>query len=767
MINTTEENFKAIEDFKEKADQYKNGEIDPLRFKAFRVSMGVYEQREKETYMVRTRVPGGVINLRQFQTINDIAKKYANGRMHLTSRQDIQFQSVKLEDVYDIMNQLIEVGIITKGTGGNTVRNVECAALSGVSVDDVFDVTPYVKEVTNYLIKDPSNMNLPRKYKLAFSNSPVDEANATISDLGFIAKVKDGKKGFEVYGGGGFGGNPRVSLKLTDFIEDKDVIYYVQAMKELFEKEGDRSNKNKARIRYIVVRLGEEKFIQRFEEELAKVKKEKNLDVNIDEAYEKYDVDDVKSIDKELKNIIFPQKQKGRYSVYVHPQSGNLTSEDLDKVLNFINALDYGTSIRVTNTQAFFVRDLKEEDSAKLSNIVLEFASKFNIDNSITCAGASTCQLGLCLSQNLLKGIKKEFKDASDDIKYALPRLYISGCPNSCGVHEKGKIGLSGRANRTEDGLVPMYTIFLGGKVGAGGAKMGEVYGDIPAKKVPKYLYKLAELKSKSSYEDFDEFLDNNKENIGKLIKEFSTLESFAENSDLYYDFGACDKFTLKGRGAGECSTGVIDVIKLDLSNAEGALQKYKNSNEDVDLYSSAVSSARALLVLNGVDTNKDREIFSSFKKIFVETGYVKAEIADLFDTLIDYKLGDIKDIYDKAEDIEYLFNKVKAMYESLDGQLHITLPKEVEKEETEETSADKGKTEYEIIDFRGVKCPINFVKVKVELAKIKSGEKRGFYLDDGAPIDNVPKSVEKEGHRIVNIDTNYDGYNLLIVEKK
>ncbi|AJA49589.1 sulfite reductase [Clostridium pasteurianum DSM 525 = ATCC 6013] len=767
MIEISQDHFKAIEDFKEKADQYKKGEIDPLRFKAFRVSMGVYEQREKETYMVRTRIPGGVINLKQFETINDIAKKYSNGKMHLTSRQDIQFHSVKLEDVYSIMKELIDIGIITKGTGGNTVRNVECAALSGVSADDVFDVTSYVKEVTNYLIKDPSTMNLPRKYKLAFSNSPIDEANATISDLGFIAKVKDGKKGFEVYGGGGFGGNPRVSLKLSDFIEDKDVIYYVQAMKELFEKEGDRSNKNKARIRYIVARLGEEKFIQYFERELARVKSEKDLDVMIDEPYEKYDTEDIKPALGELKNVIFPQKQKGRYAVYVHPQSGNLTSENMDKIFGFIDTLDYGVSIRVTNTQAFFVRDLKEEDSIKLSKIVLEFSSKYNIDNSITCAGASTCQLGLCLSQRLLEGIKKEFKDADDSVKFALPRLYISGCPNSCGVHEKGKIGLSGRASRTEDGLIPMYTVFLGGKVGAGGAKMGEVYGDIPAKKIPKYLYKLAELKSKSPYEDFDEFLDNNKEDIKELVKEFSTLESFAENSDLYYDFGACDKFTLKGRGAGECSTGVIDVIKLDLANAEGALQKYNNTNEDADLYSSAVSSARALLVLNGVDTNKDREIFSSFKKIFVETGYVKAEIADLFDTLIDYKLGDIKSIADKAKDIEYLFSKVKAMYESLDGQLHITLPKEVEKEEKEEAVNSEEKNAYEVIDFRGVKCPINFVKVKVELSKIKSGEKRGFYLDDGAPIDNVPKSVEKEGHKIVNIDTNYDGYNLLVVEKK
>ncbi len=123
---------------------------------------------KNETYMLRTRVPGGVINLKQFQVISELGRKYADGKVRFTSRQDIQFHSVNLEDAYPIMKSLIEVGIITKGTGGNTVRNIECSPLSGVSLDDVFDVTPYMKAATNYLIKDPTTMNMPRKYKTSF-----------------------------------------------------------------------------------------------------------------------------------------------------------------------------------------------------------------------------------------------------------------------------------------------------------------------------------------------------------------------------------------------------------------------------------------------------------------------------------------------------------------------------------------------------------------------------------------------------------------------
>lgn len=487
MIAINEENYKSIEDIKDKSEQYKLATIDPLRFKAFRVSMGVYEQREKETYMVRTRIPGGVINLEQFKCISELGAKYSQGKIRFTSRQDIQFQSVNLESVYPIMKSLIEVGIITKGTGGNTVRNVACSPLSGVSLDDVFDVTPYVKAATNYLIKDPTTMNLPRKYKIAFSNSNEDTANATVSDLGFIAKILNNKKGFELYGGGGFGGSPSVSLKLRDFIEAKDILYYIQAMKNLFEKEGDRTNKNKARIRFIVKRLGQEKFIQLFNEEVDKLKSSVNLDVDVNEnefiLNTSTDIVKEAAVSEELKNILFPQKQSGYYSVYIHPQSGHLSTDNLDAILGFVKNLNYKTSIRVTNTQGFFIRDLKENDAEKLIGMIKDFTSIYNIDNSLTCVGASTCQLGLCLSQNLLTAIKEEFKNTSPEIKSSLPRLYISGCPNSCAQHEKGQIGLHGRARRTEGGLIPMYSVSLGGKVGSGCARMGDAFGDIPAKK--------------------------------------------------------------------------------------------------------------------------------------------------------------------------------------------------------------------------------------------------------------------------------------------
>lgn len=772
LLQLAKGDYQSVEDFSVKAEDYTHGDIDPVRFKAFRVSMGVYEQRQAETYMVRTRIPGGFITLEQFQRISELGRKYANGRIRFTSRQDIQFHSLDLKDVYPIMKGLIEVGIITRGTGGNTVRNIECSPLSGVSLDDVFDVTPYTKAATNYFLKDPSTMNLPRKFKIAFSNSPADTGNATISDLGFIAKIVNGKKGFELYGGGGFGGNPRVSLKLRDFIEAKDILYYLQAMKNLFEKEGGRSNKNRARIRYIVKRLGEEKFIQLFNEEVEQLLVKGNLDVHVieDELTLNASVSHVNkvTVNKELENILFPQKQEGYFSVYVHPQSGNLSVDHLDELLNFLVDLEYQTSIRLTNTQGFFVRDIKGKDVDKIISIIDFFTSRYNLDHSLTCVGASTCKLGLCLSQNLLVAIKEEFKNTESAVKAALPRLFISGCPNSCAQHEKGLIGFHGKAKRCQEGLVPMFSVSFGGEVGSEAAKLGEEYGDIPARKIPEFLRELANLKSTSDYDDFKEFLNHKPSDIKALVNKYTDIEKFNEEENIYYDFGAKERFSLKGRGPGECSIGVLDVIKLDLSNAKSSLEKYKESKDNKDLYASAVSSARALLVLRGVDTNKHREIFKEFEKYFIDTGYVKTSVKGLFESLIDYKLGDLDNIADKFLEIEYLYYRVTAIYESLNGSLEITIAKE---EEVIPFSAEKKdtreNTDYEVIDFRGVKCPINFVKVKVELSKINSGQKIGFYLDNGDPIKNVPQSVEKEGHSIVSIDTNYDGYSLLVIEKK
>lgn len=555
MIQITDEFFRSIDDFKVSAELCDRDELDVAEYRRRIVAMGVYKQRVKGTYMVRLRATGGVIELNQLQAVNEASKKHGHRKIHFTTRQDIQFQVLPIDSIYNIMKDVIKVGITTKGACGDTVRNVGCSPLSGVALDEVFDVTPYVNKVINHLMKDPTALQLPRKYKIAFSNSVEDTGNATMADLGFVAKINNDVRGFEVYGGGGFGGNPRMSLRLADFIEDKDILYYAQAMKEVFENEGDRTNRHKARIRYIVHRLGEEKFLELFNSQLQKVKSEINLDLKIDEKDLNTDREPIQTaeevkktleLNKQYKNILFAQKQLGYYSVYIHPQGGNLSAKNLDKILQLLNNLGYPVSIRLTTTQGFVVRDLKEKDAIELINIAADNLSIYNVGNSVACIGPATCSLGICFSQNLLEAIKEKLKDADEKVKSTLPKLFISGCPNSCGQHQQGMIGFSGRAKRTEDGLIPTYAVSFGGKLGAGIAKIGETYGDIPAKKIPEFILELASLKVNSNFEDFEEFLASKSDEIKDLVKKYSGLESFSENSDLYYDFGSVEKFGVK-----------------------------------------------------------------------------------------------------------------------------------------------------------------------------------------------------------------------------
>lgn len=538
MIEITKEILKSVDEFKENLQLYNEGKIENL--KSFSSIMGIYKEGLTETYMVRPRIPGGCVTIEQLRAISEIAKKYAENKIRFTTRQDIQFHSVKIDNLSNVLDELIKAELTTKAAGGDGVRNVACSPLSGVAVDEVFDVTPYMKAVANYMMEDPKNLKLPRKYKIAFSNSLEDTVNATMTDIGFIARIVEGQRGFEVYGAGGLGGSPRIGIKLEDFIDHKDALYYVQAMKQIFEREGDRTNRHKARLRFVLKRLGEESFREMFRIELNKVREEKDLTLNID--YNQEELENAKEYsekqwNKNYENRIINQKQHGYYSVYIHAQSGNMTTDNLDTILDYLTVLDYKVSIRLTMTQGFLVRDLKEKDAEKLIDLTSDFSSIFNIYNSLVCAGPKICNFGINDSQGLLKKIIETFKNESFEMKNALPRLFISGCQNSCAQPQKGIIGLIGRKKRTEDGMIPTYTILFNGKAQSNGAKLGEAYGEIPAKKIPNFLEELAQLKINSKYVNFVEFIEKKETEIRELVSKYSLLESFSENSDLYSDF--------------------------------------------------------------------------------------------------------------------------------------------------------------------------------------------------------------------------------------
>lgn len=520
MFVPAEYTEKYIENYREKIKEYREKGEEELAFKSFGAVTGVYQERSGRTYMVRPRTPGGIIELAQLKAISKIAGKYSKGQIRFTTRQDIQFHQVDLEDTIKIIDELKKAHIFTVGTGGNSARNVACSPLAGMEKEEAFDVTPYALASTNYIVKDENSVKLPRKLKLSFSGTEEDTGNTAFADLGFIAVKEGGKEKFRVFIGGGFGGGSRLSIELQEKIDPKDILYYTEAVKEFFYKEGDRENRGKARFRHLVKKYGEEEFLRRFYTYLEKAKK-LDLDMDTGKLLSEKDLPSFGQKINFTSSKVIETKFSGVYALYIHPRKGKLKTGDLNKIIHYIEGLSYDVSIRITPTQGFLLRGIRGEEVENLLKIIGPFTSEYPIENSLVCVGADTCRTGIGSSQKLFQRILNRFGKAPHDIKIQLPKLYISGCPSSCGQHLRGEIGFSGKLKKLNGKTESVYLLYLGGAVGKN-RKLAEKRGEIAARDIPSFLYDLAELKRKSCIEKFDVFSRQNQGEIDRLIETYA-----------------------------------------------------------------------------------------------------------------------------------------------------------------------------------------------------------------------------------------------------
>lgn len=518
MITNTPEIITKVKHFQTKVSEYLSGTLENL--KPYSSIMGIYKEGSKNSYMIRPRFPGGIATLEQLQAIANIANKYSL-RLRFTTRQDLQLHAVPLEKVNIILDNLLQVGLITTGAGGDGIRNITCSPLSGIARDEIFDVTPYMLAITNFMLRTTENLQLPRKYKVSFSNTADDTANASISDLGFIAKKENNKLGFCVYAAGGLGSNSQLAIKLSDFILAEDALFYVEAMKNIFAREGDRTNRNKARLRFVRQRLGDEVFLTYFQQELHQLKlTNPELKLTLNPTTVATEDNSFFPWDKEYQNIIFPQKQYGLYAIYIHPSKGEILPTQILTLTEFLKAVTPKVELRLTSSQGFFVRNLSVKAVDQLLLLTDSLISPFSIDNTVSCAGPQFCNFGINDSQSLLTSILEFFKNQPLAIKSALPTPLISGCPNSCAQHQKGLIGFTGRKKRLDGKIVDTYLLSLGGRVGYQ-AKFGENIGEILATRIPAFLLELAILKAQYPSISFSEFLEQQHLQILNLTKAY------------------------------------------------------------------------------------------------------------------------------------------------------------------------------------------------------------------------------------------------------
>lgn len=517
-INQVKEIYKKeILAFKDIGHKFLNWDISNAEFKAASGGMGVYAQRGGQKFMLRLRILSGVLDIKTFKLIQSFAREYSLDFIHFTTRQTIQLHNLKFDDLIEIMEKSLESNLISRGGGGNFPRNVSLSPLSGVEKEEAFDVTPYAVLVNKYFVSQINTYELPRKFKAAFSNNGMDSANASIADIGFLAVKMDGKEFFEVYIGGSLGPNGDISVPYDELIDPKDILYHIETALHLFKEEGDYQNRGKARMRFIIKRMGKEAFLKCYKEHLKYVKETLKLDYELSNDYA-ITVTDTSSVKLKDNPNVIPQKQKNLYSVVIHPQGGNLTTKDLNSILHFLEKLP-DIQIRLSMEESMLVRNLTIDQVKELLALTKEIRNSTRLSRSVSCIGTPICQIGIQSSQNLLANILNYFKekDFTEDI---LPSIHISGCTNSCARHQVSQIGFQGKKKRIDSEIKDAYSLHIDGTTTREDTHIARECGDIIADEIPVFLYELAILLKDRNLE-FKEFIKINRDEFENFLGKY------------------------------------------------------------------------------------------------------------------------------------------------------------------------------------------------------------------------------------------------------
>ena len=732
---------KDIDKFASLAKGYQEHSVSATEFKAFRVPLGVYEQRKNEVYMARIRATGGVITPRQLLSVIDIAQKGGSNLLHITTRGEVQILNLDAGNVEQVLRSLQAEGLATKGGGGNTVRNIIVSEFSGIGRSEVFDATPYAMALTSAMVAEPDSYLMPRKLKIAFSSDENFIDYAGVNDIGLVSQIKDGKRGFRVYIGGGAGSKPSVGWLWRDFLPAEDLYALVKAVKTFFNAHGNRKDKYKARLRFIFYKLGKEETFrlidEYFEKEKANANVKLNVDLNVNENdNEKNAQSSIFNLQskKWLSRYATLQRQQGYASVVVPITLGNIWLNDAESVRNLRALLEYVSkfgddTVRFTPKQNIRLRNIPVSALDELYTLIYKYVPE-NIDkpailnNIVSCTGADTCRLGICLSKGLTSAITKALADSGLDLDILQSaRINVTGCPNLCGQPLWSDLGFVGKVLHT-DHVYPAYQVFIGANYTDKPA-LAESIGTISAHDVPKFVVDLVReyssqlVRESSSHSchssQFGEWLrsESGKGAALQLIDKYSHVPLFSEDKNYYFDWGSDEVFNVTKRGKPECSAGLFDMIQVD--------QDSINEARDKNPYAVIFHASRMLLVTRGLDPQ------------------------------------------DAAGVIE--------LYRGMDESLNFSSPRSVSPLKGEyslpKTNSPSKEEPKRVKDLRGVLCPMNFVRTKLELATLNSGDLLEIWLDDGKPIENVPGSVRLEGHEILSQTQHSDGYWQVIIKKK
>lgn len=624
-----------------KIQAYKQGELNEDKFKALRLARGVYGQRQLGVQMIRIKLPFGKVTTKQLRRISDVSDEYSTGRLHITTRQDIQIHHVSLDRTPQLWADLEKDDVTLREACGNTVRNVTASAIAGIDPNEPFDVSPYADLVFRYFLRKPFGQELGRKIKIAFSSSEEDDSYAFIHDFGFIPKIKNEIKGFKVLVAGGLGAQPFLAKTAYEFLPATDILAFIEASIRIFDRLGERNNRNKARLKYLISKIGLEEFIRLLETEKKAVQFDAELDFSLREQQENYtekqEISSIESLiqnsnDKKyitwLKTNIFEQKQTGYLGVFLKIPLGDFTTNQARKLAEIVE--NYASNdIRFTIDQSILLKFVLPENVYELYLALKEIglaASGFNSLADVTvCPGTDTCNLGISNSTDVALEIENLIREEYPELLFNKDiKIKISGCMNSCGQHGLAHIGFHGSSMKVENNTLPALQLLLGGgKLGNGLGRIADKVIKFPSKRVLDVIRTLLNDYNDNQLHEEELFNAYYDRQGNKYF--YNLLKPLTENSTLvesdFVDWGSEEKFKT-AIGVGECAGVVIDLVATLIYDAE---EKLLSANESLEeqrfadaiyfAYSAGIHTAKALLLRQKIHCNTHIGIIQDFDK--------------------------------------------------------------------------------------------------------------------------------------------------------
>jgi len=602
--------------------------------------------------MMRIKIPYGKLGAEQLETVAALAEEYSDGILHVTTRQDVQLHFVHIEDTPDLMRRLAAVGITTREACGNSIRNVTACPLVGVCSDEAFDVTPYAHAMTFFLLGHPDVQDFGRKFKIAFSGCKDHACGLTnFHDGGCIAKTKvvNGKtvRGFEFYVGGGLGSVPYPAKLLDEFCTEEELLPTIQAVSRVFAKLGEKENRSRARIKFLVKKLGIEEFSRLVKEERQKLRPDPRWTAFLDDLHEK---DERPSkgpgklpagpypagFEAWSRSNLYHQKQDGYVVATVTLPLGDMTADQARALADMARKYT-GDTMRTTVDQNLCFRWLSESDLVAFYRELVENglaeAGAGQITDVTACPGTDTCKLGISSSRGLAGELRKQLRLVDTATAAASESLHVkcSGCFNSCGQHHVADLGFLGVSRQVGSRKVPHFQVVLGGEWEHNGGSYGLAIGAVPSKRVPEVVSRLRDryVKEKNSEESFKDFVGRiGKKQVRAMLEDLMEVPSYEEARDLYSDWGDPREYNIGDMGEGECAGEVVAFAVMGLAAAEREVfeaqllfDERKNGAAAERAYQAMLTAAQALVRdLNPNIGNEADEIVADFRTRLVDT---------------------------------------------------------------------------------------------------------------------------------------------------